>query len=64
MNGNRIGAGYSREVYDTLSIQTTLYLKAEDEVWVQIIGGFYLRDISYHRTHFTGWLLEEDLSFY
>jgi hypothetical protein len=47
-----------------LTLQSTLNLKKGDEVWVQIdYGGssLYLFDGSWHFTHFTGFMLEEEI---
>jgi hypothetical protein len=48
-----------------LTLQSTLNLKTGDQVWVQISysGGSssYLSDSSSHFTHFTGFLLEEEI---
>jgi hypothetical protein len=46
-----------------LTLQSTLNLKSGDQVWVAIYyqsTGAYLFDDSYHRSHFTGWMLEEE----
>lgn len=54
--------------YETLSIQSTLDLKVGDEVWLQIKKRSAEQYIPHlfdettrHYTHFTGWLLEEDV---
>ena len=64
LNGNLIGRGYADEVgtaaqYETFSFQSTLNLKAGDQIWIEInsmSGG-----VSLHggwQTHFSGHLLE------
>jgi hypothetical protein len=47
-----------------LIVQSTLKLTKDDQVWMEIStmsNGTYLYDNSYHRTHFTGFMLEEDI---
>jgi hypothetical protein len=73
LNGNIIGANYVYETkgsirpvaqFSPLTLQSTLNLKKGDEVWVQIdYGGssLYLFDGSWHFTHFTGFMLEEEI---
>jgi hypothetical protein len=70
LNGNYIGAGRVEEsntvAYQNspLSVQSTLKLKKGDQVWVAIYGmspGASLYDDGYHNTHFTGWMLEEEI---
>ena len=72
MNGKGVGQGVSRTYQQpsssgweliTLSIQSTLNLELGDKIWVQLKSisnsdGLY----KYGSTHFTGWLLEEDIS--
>ena len=71
MNGNNIGHGHSQTYryvsngWDelTISIQSTLDVKAGDKLWIQISSmsnsyGIY----SGTYNHFTGFLLEEDIS--
>ncbi len=70
LNGVEIGVGYVNEgntVADQdspLTVQSTLNLKSGDQVWV-VIGahstGAYLFDDNYHRTHFTGFMLQEEI---
>jgi hypothetical protein len=51
--------------WETLTLQSTIELKMGDLVWLQIIGSHwaYLQDNSEGQfTHFSGWLLQEDLS--
>jgi hypothetical protein len=49
---------------ETLTLQSTLNLKSGDQVWVAIYfittGGF-LYDTSNHHTHFTGFMLDEEV---
>ncbi len=71
-NGNEVGRGVSEEANtlggqnEQLSIQSTLRLNAGDKIWVQIISmtaGMFLYDSAgSHHNHFSGWLLEEELS--
>lgn len=47
-----------------MSFQVTFHMKAGDQVWLMIEAispGAYLKDDSHHYTHFTGWLLEEEI---
>lgn len=49
-----------------LTLQSTTNLKKGDQVWVRITSstsstGAYLYDESTHFTHFTGFMLEEDI---
>jgi hypothetical protein len=69
LNGNYIGTGFVREdntrgQNSPLTLQSTLNLKSGDQIWVEIseysTGGF-LYDVSPHYTHFTGFMLEEDI---
>jgi hypothetical protein len=51
--------------WETLTLQSTIELKAGDSVWLQIVvlQGAYLQDIIDRQfTHFSGWMLQEDLS--
>ena len=70
LNGGLIGDGYVEETNTNadqkspLTLQSTLNLKSGDQVWLQIGGsstGTYLYDDKYHRTHFTGFMLEEEI---
>ena len=57
-NGNQPGS-------DSCSFQTTLNLHAEDQIWVKLnvaSTGVYLLDTPGHLTHFSGMLLQEDIS--
>jgi hypothetical protein len=75
LNGNSIGRSFVHEnnvpvdQFSSMSFQSTLNLKTGDQVWVQtyyssdlIFGSnSYLYDDSYHSTHFTGFMLEEEI---
>ena len=68
LNGNLIGTGMADVEaldYPTFSIQSTLQLNARDEVSLKLNSGGtgYLFDDGAHYSHFTGWLLQEDLSY-
>ncbi len=68
LNGGLIGTGYVEESntagqYSPLTLQSTLNLKSGDQVWMEIYieSEAYLFDNSNHYTHFTGFMLEEDI---
>jgi hypothetical protein len=76
LNGNRIGASDVTEYkgpvdqMSPLTLQSTLNLKKGDRVWVTIYyndyyissdSSSYLVDIVNHYTHFTGFMLEEEI---
>jgi hypothetical protein len=70
LNGNSIGANYVQEhkgpvdQYSPLTVQSTLNLKKDDRVWVQINyygSSSFLYDSGNHYTHFTGFMLEEEI---
>jgi hypothetical protein len=71
LNGNIIGASDVQERnppvdrYNPLTLQLTLNLKTGDRVWVTIDytsgSSSFLFDDGWHWTHFTGWMLEEDI---
>jgi hypothetical protein len=71
MNGFLIGSSHVHKhdgIIDQdcpVTIQSTLNLKKDDQVWVTFSysGGSssHLFDDSYHYTHFTGFLLEEEI---
>jgi hypothetical protein len=67
LNGNLIGSSYIKEYnpvnhYSPLTLQSTLNLKKGDQVWVQISPGYsHMFDNSFHYTHFTGFMLEEEI---
>ena len=68
LNGNVIGSGSADEAgtanqFETTSFQMTLNLQKGDQIWFeiwQLSSGVYLRGI--FGTHFSGYLLEENLS--
>jgi hypothetical protein len=68
MNGELIGRGEADLTQglstDTFSLQSTLYLQAGDEIWVQVdqADRMNLYDNGNHYTHFTGWLLQENVA--
>ncbi len=67
-NGSRIANTNSDTTspggqYETFSLQSTLQLQVGDQIWVDIslkAAGAHFHGNSY--THFTGWLLQEDVS--
>ncbi len=72
LNGNLIGSSYVQEIngpvnqFSPLTLQLTLNLKKGDRVWVQIdytSSSLYLFEmgINRHFTHFTGFMLEEEI---
>ncbi len=72
LNGNEIGSSYIAEYnapvfqYSPLTLQSTLKLKKDDQVTVMIISvsssSSYLYDNTNHLTHFTGFMLEEEIA--
>ncbi|XP_046456949.1 uncharacterized protein LOC124204010 isoform X3 [Daphnia pulex] len=73
LNGNRIGSSHVEErngpvdQWSPMTLQSTLNLKKGDRVWVQFTysGSYlssYLSDSSSHFTHFTGFMLEEEIA--
>ena len=69
MNGARIGSnspdesGITAAEYETFSLQSTLNLKAGDQVWWQLGNkspGFAIHHNGFN--HFTGYLLEEEIT--
>jgi hypothetical protein len=70
LNGGLIGSGHADTTntsigpFVPLTLQSTLNLKSGDQVTVQINSmspGSYLYDNGGHFTHFTGFMLEEDI---
>ena len=64
---NEVGANALYVGIQTFSVQSTLQLNSNDVIWVQIdeLSGNVkpiLFDDANHSTHFTGWLLEENIS--
>jgi hypothetical protein len=50
-------------IYDTYSLQSTVLLQMGEQIWVEISSlsaGAYFNGNNF--THFTGWLLQEDIS--
>lgn len=71
LNGNAVGLSFVRDGNPPedhivpVTLQSTLKLKAEDKIWVQIkylSKGVELFDDSDNQTHFTGFILQEDIS--
>jgi hypothetical protein len=72
LNGGVIGSSYVQEnngpvdQVSPLTLQSTLNLKKGDQVWVTINysdgSSSYLFDDIWHRTHFTGFMLEEEIA--
>jgi hypothetical protein len=71
LNGNRIGSSLVQETkgpvdqYSPVTLQSTLNLKKGDRVWLTIVysgKSSYLHDNEYHHTHFTGFMLEEEIA--
>ncbi len=66
LNGGWVGKAlsYNNDNYETYSLQAALNLQAGDQIWVIIddMTGAFLYDDGQHFTHFTGWLLQEDIS--
>jgi hypothetical protein len=70
LNGGIIGSGKAEESNNVagqlspLTLQSTLNLKSGDQLWLEIhwqsIGAYLYYD-SYHFTHFTGWMLQEEI---
>jgi hypothetical protein len=71
LNGNVIGSSRVTEYnvpvsqYSPLTLQSTLNLKKDDQVYIGINydddSSSYLADDSAYRTHFTGFMLEEEI---
>ena len=62
VNGANMGWAFTKgnHAYDTISLSSSLHLQAGDKVNLFKKAG-YLHDSTRHSTHFTGWLVEEDL---
>jgi hypothetical protein len=48
----------------TVSLQSTLNLKKGDQIWLKVSdmsGDLPLFDDDHHHTHFTGFMLQEDI---
>ncbi|XP_046646033.1 uncharacterized protein LOC124336317 isoform X2 [Daphnia pulicaria] len=70
LNGERIASGRVEDSNTVLfqrsplTVQSTLNLKKDDQVWMEINDmstGIQLHDAGGHYTHFTGFLLEEEI---
>jgi hypothetical protein len=71
LNGKLIGSSNVDETntpvvqYSVLTLQSTLNLKKDDQVWVTISypsgTSSFLSDSIYHTTHFTGFMLDEEI---
>jgi hypothetical protein len=71
LNGNRIGSSNVYEAntpvdqYNPLTLQSTLNLKTGDQLWMQIeyysSSSFLYEYPGEHHTHFTGFMLEEQI---
>jgi hypothetical protein len=70
LNGNQMGRSFVDEANSVkrqksqLTFQSTIFLKEGDQVWVQIIiigPGVSLYDNEWHYTHFTGFILDENI---
>jgi hypothetical protein len=71
LNGNYIGESGVDEnngpvdQYNPVTLQSTLNLKKGDQLWMQIeyygSSSSYLHDNGNHHTHFTGFMLEEEI---
>ena len=70
LNGGQIGSGYVSEAntvanqLSPLTVQSTLNLKSGDQVWMAIqwqSTGAFLWDTGSHHTHFTGFMLQEEI---
>jgi hypothetical protein len=72
LNGSLIGVGYVEEANTVngqespLTLQSTLNLKKGDQVWVAIYamttGAYLFENSNYHHTHFTGFVLQEEIA--
>ncbi len=72
LNGVAVGMGSTDEAntinsqLTPISLHSTLHLNSGDQIWLQIAHvtpGAYLDDTpNWQGTHFTGWILEEDIA--
>jgi hypothetical protein len=72
LNGGVIGSSFVKQEnvpidkFSPVTLQSTLNLKKGDQVWVTINysdgSSSYLFDDIWHRTHFTGFMLEEEIA--
>ena len=68
LNENLIGSGWTEStttVEPTFTLQSTLQLNGGDQISLKLNseGNGSLYDDGDHHTHFTGWLLQEDLNY-
>ena len=73
LNGNLIGSGWAdnfgssdgADDNPTFTLQSTLQLNEADQISLKLDSGGtgFLWDEGRHFTHFTGWLLQEDLPY-
>ena len=68
LNSNVIGSGWAKDGstdYSTFTLQSTLQLSGGDQVLLKFRSDVtgYIYDDGSHFTHFTGWLLQEDLPY-
>jgi hypothetical protein len=71
LNGNLIGQSFVKEnkgpvdQYSPVTLQSTLNLKKGDQLWVEIYystgSSSFLYDAGDYLTHFTGFMLEEEI---
>ncbi len=69
-NGNEVGRAECNDFtgkteWEMYSLQSTLHLQSGDKIWLEITSmgaGVILQDTNLHYTHFTGWLLQENIS--
>jgi hypothetical protein len=71
LNGDRIGSNWVEDAnsvgtqFSTMTLQSTLKLKSGDQIWVAIhsssTGAYLYDDSGTHFTHFTGFMLEEEI---
>jgi hypothetical protein len=64
LNGALIGRNWSpTSSWSPLNLHSTLHLKKGDQVWLQMyaMSSIQMYDDADHRTHFTGFLLEEEV---
>lgn len=67
VNGIDHGRGYTEhygpsiKTKSTVSLTSSLYLKAGDQVNMRVEYGCLLDEENYHHAHFTGWLVTEEL---
>ena len=69
LNDSEVGRGFTVTQDDssthTISLNSVLELKTGDQVWIsiaQIEGAAQLHETSFHYTHYTGYLLHENMA--